>query len=133
MLYMLDTNIISYFAEKNLNVIANLERCMLSGNEIGISVIAYYELERGLKYVGAKKKLIDFYDFASQCRLIPVTLATAQKASDIYADLKQKVRMIEDADILIGASALENNAVLVTNNEAHLGRIADLRIENWIH
>lgn len=40
MLYMLDTNIISYFAEKNLNVIANLERCMLSGNEIGISVIA---------------------------------------------------------------------------------------------
>lgn len=41
--------------------------------------------------------------------------------------------MIEDADILIGASALENNAVLVTNNEAHLGRIADLRIENWIH
>lgn len=131
MLYMLDTNIISYFAEGSQNVILNLQRCLLSGNEIGISVIAYYEVERGLKYIGASKKLAEFYSFASQCELIPVTIDAAQKASDIYAYLRKSGRIIEDADILIGASALSNNAVLVTNNEEHLGRIGGLQIENW--
>lgn len=44
MLYMLDTNIISYFAEGELDVISNLEKCVFRGNEIGISVVAYYEV-----------------------------------------------------------------------------------------
>lgn len=131
MLYMLDTNIVSYFAEGNLNVVSNLQRCLLEGNEIGISVIAYYEIERGLKYINAYKKLADFYDFVSQCKLIPVTTDSARKASDIYASLRRKGKIIEDADILIGASAIANNAVLVTNNEYHLGRVDDLKIENW--
>lgn len=128
---MLDTNIISYFAEGNQNVILNLQRCLLAGNEIGISVIAYYEVERGLKYIGASKKIAKFYSFASQCELIPITVDTAQKASDIYAYLRKSGKIIEDADILIGASALSNNAILVTNNEEHLGRISNLKIENW--
>lgn len=132
MLYMLDTNIISYFSEGNLNVVSNLQKCLLAENEIGISVIAYYEVERGLKYIGSSKKLADFYDFASQCKLIPVTADAAQKASGIYASLRRKGKIIEDADILIGASALANNAILVTNNEEHLGRIDGLKIENWM-
>ena len=44
---------------------------------------------------------------------------------------RRKGRGIEDADILIGASAIANNAVLVTDNEKHLGHIEGLRIENW--
>lgn len=131
MLYLLDTNIISYFAEGNQNVISNLQQCVLAENEIGISVIVFYEVERGLKFVNATKKLADFYDFVSQCILIPVTVDIAKTASDIYSDLRRKGRIIEDADILIGASAIANNAVLVTNNEKHLGHIEGLRIENW--
>lgn len=61
-----------------------------------------------------------------------MTADAAQKASDIYAYLRRKGKIIEDADILIGASALENNAILVTNNEEHLGRIDGLKIENWM-
>ena len=57
MLYMLDTNIISYFAEGELDVISNLEKSVFRGNEIGISVVAYYEVERGLKYVNSSRKL----------------------------------------------------------------------------
>ncbi|MCR5621185.1 MAG: type II toxin-antitoxin system VapC family toxin [Treponema sp.] len=128
---MLDTNIISYFAEGELDVISNLEKCVFRGNEIGISVVAYYEVERGLKYVNSSRKLDEFYQFVSQCRILPVTLADMQAASDIYADLRRTGRIIEDSDIFIGASALVNNAILVTNNEEHLGRIKGLRIENW--
>ena len=74
MLYMLDTNIISYFAEGELDVISNLEKCVFRGNEIGISVVANYEVERGLKYVNSSRKLDEFYQFVSQCRILPVTL-----------------------------------------------------------
>ena len=66
MLYMLDTNIISYFAEGNQNVILNLEKQVLAENEIGISIVAYYEVERGLKYINAVHKLNDFYQFVFQ-------------------------------------------------------------------
>ena len=39
--------------------------------------------------------------------------------------------IIEDDDIFIGATALENDAIFVTNNERHLGRIKDLKYEVW--
>lgn len=37
--------------------------------------------------------------------------------------------LIEDDDLFIGCSALENNAVLLTNNVRHLKRIEGLQIE----
>jgi predicted nucleic acid-binding protein len=33
-------------------------------------------------------------------------------------------------DLIIAATALSHNLVLVTNNENHFGRIRDLQIEN---
>ena len=104
MLYMLDTNIISYFAEGNQNIILNLEKQVLAENEIGISIVAYYEVERGLKYINAVHKLNDFYQFVSQCKLLPLTVTEMQYASQIYATLRHDGKFIEDADIFIGAS-----------------------------
>ncbi len=132
MLYMLDTNIISYLAEGHKKVIDNLEKLILSGNTIGISVVAFYEVERGLKYKNASNKLTSFYDFSSQCKIFDLSSKEVKVASDIYAELRKSGQTIEDADIFIGATALTNNAVLVTNNEEHLRRIKGLKIENWI-
>ncbi|MGI9037213.1 MAG: PIN domain-containing protein [Pyrinomonadaceae bacterium] len=53
------------------------------------------------------------------------------KAADIYADLYRRGQIIGDADILIAATALENNLSVVTNNESHFRRITDLQILNW--
>ena len=39
--------------------------------------------------------------------------------------------IIEDDDIFIGATALEDEAILVTNNERGLGRRNDLTYEVW--
>ena len=131
MLYMLDTNIISYYAEGNKNVIRKLEEHIFSGDDIGISIVAFYEIERGLKYKNASKKLNNFYAFASHCKIFNLSLDEIHLASNIYSQLRQSGRIIEDADIFIGASAIANDAVLITNNEEHLSRIAGLKIENW--
>ena len=53
------------------------------------------------------------------------------RAADVYADLHKCGQLILDADILIAATALENNLAIVTNNERHFNRITGLRILNW--
>ncbi len=130
MLYMLDTNIISYLLEGNEKIRKHLFS-ILSGNEIELPEIVYYEIERGLLLNNAKNKQTNVNEF---CRLFPIRYMTKDAlfcASQIYADLCKKGKIIEDADILIGACAISNNAIIVTNNEEHLGRIEGLKIENW--
>jgi tRNA(fMet)-specific endonuclease VapC len=54
---------------------------------------------------------------------------------DIYAKEKAKLRrqglIIDDFDILIGATAIANNMVMVTNNVYHLSRLDNIIIEDW--
>ena len=57
-------------------------------------------------------------------------------STEIYAKIKVSLRrtgsIIEDFDILIGATAIENDLTLVTDNERHFSRIEGLRVVNWI-
>ena len=54
-----------------------------------------------------------------------------RKASQIYANLKKRGELLEDADILIAATALTYTAILVTD-DAHFERIEELEPENWL-
>lgn len=47
------------------------------------------------------------------------------------AFLRKKGQLIEDADIMIGVTAIINNMVMVTENVKHLGRLNGIVIENW--
>lgn len=64
------------------------------------------------------------------------TIVPALTAIEIYATEKVRLReagaLIPDFDLLIGASAVANGMVMVTNNEKHLGRIDGITIENWM-
>ena len=130
MLYMLDTNIVSYLLERDEVVVENFDKAFMQ-NDFAISNIVYYEIQRGIFCRQSKKLQHDFEIFCKYIPVIPLTNADFMRAAKIYADLRKCGKLIEDADIFIGASAIENNAVLVTNNEEHLARIDGLRIENW--
>ncbi|MBO4385731.1 MAG: type II toxin-antitoxin system VapC family toxin [Treponema sp.] len=130
MLYMLDTNTVSYLLEKDATVLEKFDSVFLQ-NDLAISNIVQYEIQRGIFYRQSKKLQNDFDIFCKHIPVIPITNTDLLKAAHIYADLRHTGKLIEDSDIFIGASALSNNAVLVTNNEEHLGRIEGLRIENW--
>lgn len=53
-----------------------------------------------------------------------------------YASEKSRLRkqgqLIEDFDILIGATALDYDMTLVTENVKHMSRIKGISIENWV-
>jgi len=38
---------------------------------------------------------------------------------------------VDDFDLLIGATAISNELILVTNNVDHLGRMEGIKIEDW--
>ena len=131
MLYMLDTNIISYILEGNINVREKLLK-VLSGNTVVIPDIVYYEVQRGLYYNQSKQKQEHFDYFCNLFGVSYMNLNALHEAAFIYSYLRKDGMLIEDDDILIGANALENSAILVTNNERHFSRIIDLKIENWV-
>jgi predicted nucleic acid-binding protein len=58
--------------------------------------------------------------------------ATLNRAAEIYAELRARGQLIEDADLLSAAIALVNDLTLVTNNTAHFNRIEGLQIEDWL-
>ena len=54
---------------------------------------------------------------------------------DVYAKEKAKLRkqgfMIDDFDILIGATSITNEMIMITNNVDHFVRLDNIIIEDW--
>jgi len=69
---------------------------------------------------------------SSPSTILPLTDPIVSRAAGIYADLYRQGALIGDADILIAATALESDLIVVTNNTSQFERISDLRLENWL-
>lgn len=69
-------------------------------------------------------------EFQRRIQVIPIF-----NALSIYGKEKARLRkagqLIDDFDLLIGASALANDLVLVTNNTKHFNRLENLLLEDW--
>ena len=53
------------------------------------------------------------------------------KFGELKGTLEQRGTRIDDADLIIAATALCRNAALATGNVKHFERIDGLRVENW--
>ena len=131
MLYLLDTNIVSYLMEGNKSVAEKLSRCLTEGNCLKIPGIVYYEIQRGLLYNSSKRLQVLFDSVCNYYGVLHLTNEDLFIAAEQYARLKQAGNMIEDDDILIGSLAIGNDAVLVTNNTKHLSRLQGIQLEDW--
>jgi tRNA(fMet)-specific endonuclease VapC len=63
--------------------------------------------------------------------VIPITNILQEYAKQ-KAILRKQGALIDDMDIFIGATAIINDMILVTDNEKHLNRLSNIKIENWI-
>lgn len=132
MTYFLDTNIISYLLANDTEILNRLLSIIDDGGTIKIPVVSYYEIKRGIaKSSTAKDKIPRFETLLRRFEIEEMTVETFSIAAKIYESLSDKGQIIEDDDIFIGATALEQDAILVTNNEKHLRRIEGLKLEVW--
>ena len=131
MKYYLDTNICIYFLK---GIHENIRNRLLEKHpdEIEICSIVQAELLYGAeKSIKKEENLKNIEEF-----LFPFEIAAfGEKESNSYAkiraELEKEGRIIEPNDLLIAATVLENDGILITNNVKEFRRVENLRIENW--
>lgn len=69
-----------------------------------------------------------FGHFLRGVEVLPITRMIMKRFATIRGDLRQQGLIIGDFDILIAATALQGDHVLVTHNLKHFNRIPSLRL-----
>lgn len=128
---LLDTDTLSYYFKGNPKAVDKVNIYLKQYGFVNLSLITYYEVMNGLLYKDAKKQLAIFQQFVDLNNVLPLDQQIATTAAQIYADLRKAGKVIGHNDVLIGATALENNMVVITNNTDHFSRIPHLSYENW--
>jgi tRNA(fMet)-specific endonuclease VapC len=127
--YLLDTNICIYFIKGQFQLDQKIEA--VGAANCFISEMTVAELKYGVENSKTPEVLRPIVEaFIPKFVVVPV-----YEALDIYAAEKARLRqqglLIDDFDILIGATAVTHEFVMVTNNGKHLGRLQNITIENW--
>jgi tRNA(fMet)-specific endonuclease VapC len=131
MSYLLDTNIVSLAVKDNLKIKAKLEAIKFQRRKIHISCITYFEIRRGFLAVDAPKQRERFNILCQKYQIIFLDdLAILEKASEIHANLRLRGLPIQTEDILIEATAIIKDLIVVSN-DTDLARVEGLNLENW--
>ena len=132
-LYMLDTNILSYFLKgMQPGLTARMAQTLRTQNS-AISAITRAEMRYGQALVAADDKRRRGIDLLlGQLPTLPWTAAAADRYGDIQSQFKKQGTPIGEMDTQIAAHALAENLVLVTHNTRHFERVAGLRLEDWM-
>jgi len=72
------------------------------------------------------------YGFGDLFRFITLSPEITEEYVSVKVYLRKAGNIIDDFDILIGATALVHGLTIVTNNEDHFSRIKNIKIENWL-
>lgn len=123
--YILDTNICIALLKNQYGIREKIKSVGLSN--CYISVLTIGELYYGAyNSSNVAKHLKDVDVITSLFGRINVSDLVMNVFGRIKADLNKKGMRIDDVDLLIGASALSNGYVLVSDNTKHLMRIPEL-------
>lgn len=128
--YLLDTDTCVHALRGRVSV---RERLAAIGPEVvAISIITLAELRYGAACSARpadNHQAVD--DFVQGLHLLGIDPVAARLFGDLKAALRQKGELLEDFDLVIGATARAHNLILVTSNLNHFRRIPGLQVENW--
>ena len=129
---LLDSDTISYHLKGIASVTAQIESNYQYFGHLNLSVITYYEIMHGLMFKDARKQMQSFETFLKDCRILPLTAEIAHLAAEVFAELRRKNQIISHTDVLIGATGLQHELVVITNYQDNFKRIPGLELDNWV-
>lgn len=133
MTYVLDTNVLAALMRADARVSARLERA--SRQRVAVPEPVWAELSYGLARLPQSKRRDGLRARLALLREELPTCAWSAAVSDAFGELKALLeargQRLEDFDLAIAAHALALGGVLVTANVRHLGRVQELRVEDW--
>lgn len=131
MKYLLDTNICIYWFKGLMGIDKKISSVDI--DDISISAITIAELLYGAyNSMNVEKNITKVNEFEDATNVIDLDRESLEHYARIKATLRAEGKMLDDFDILIAATAIVNDCILVTNNTKHFERIDGLTIENWI-
>ena len=126
--YMLDTNVIIEMLRGNVKVVEQIEKHGIQN--CFISEITIAELFYGAVKSNNLKHFKDIEIVESLFQIVPLYSSFLQYAK-IRHHLVTTGLKIDTFDLLIGATAVQNDYILITHNRKHFCRIPQLEIEDW--
>ena len=130
-MYLLDTNIISYWMRGDEKVIKKIKR--QSPSDLSLSTITLAEILYGIEKSPNKKRerQLKINQISSLLYLYSFDEAAAEKYALIRAGLEKEGRVISERDTQIASIALANKLVVVTHNVKEFVRVKKLKVEDW--
>lgn len=131
MRYLLDTCVISDFIKGEPGTTVRLKQT--PPIDIAISTVTVMELRYGLALNPQRSQKVEpaIASILSSVTILPFDTEEAEQAAQIRAVLKSQGRPIGAYDVLLAATALQHNLIMVTANQREFERIPSLQIENW--
>jgi len=127
--YLIDTNIAIFYMKGKFNLEARFEK--LTSDDCYISEITLAELKFGIENSERpEKNRLALDNFLTGVQILPIF-----HSLDLFAKEKARLRKIgisiDDFDLLIGATSITQNLVMVTNNTNHFEKINGIELEDW--
>lgn len=135
MMYLLDTNIVSYLLRDAFPALG--QRFLSSSpNSLSISVISVGELRYGLSRLQASKRAKEltarFNVLIASFSVLALPASAGAHYGAVRAQLEAAGKPIGNNDLWIAAHALAQNLTVVTNNTSEFSRVPGLKVENWL-
>lgn len=129
---LLDTDMLSEtLKQRNASVQQRARQYLRSHGQFAFSAVSRFEIIRGYKEQNATTQLARFAKFCGHSLILPVTDSVFDRAADLWVLARQGAHPCGDADLLIAATALEDDRRLITGNTSHFAWITGLTIEDW--
>ncbi|MEH2307911.1 type II toxin-antitoxin system VapC family toxin [Nostoc sp.] len=129
--YLLDTCVISDFVKGEENTLKRIK--LISPTEIFVSSLTVMEVKYGLTINPQRAVKIQstIEILLGSITILPFDSKEAEQAAQIRSFLKLAGSPIGFYDVLIAATAVINNHIVVTSNVREFQRVPNLQIENW--
>ena len=127
--YLLDTCICIGLIKKQPNIVQRIREVGISN--CFISELTLAELYFGAYKSGRKSHFNDVGYIRALFEMRPISNCL-RTYGDIRWQLESRGMKLDSMDLLIGATALQEDLTLVTGNLRHFERISSLRLENWM-
>ena len=129
---ILDTDILSeVLKRKDPQVLATARQYLVEHQRLAFSEMTVYEIVRGLKATKAKRQLAGFLRTVDTSDVFPISRPVLMRAADLWAEGRSGGHLHDEADLIIAATALEAQRVLVTGNTSHYAWIKGLQLTDW--
>jgi tRNA(fMet)-specific endonuclease VapC len=133
MRYLLDTCVISDFIKGEPGTQIRLRQTPPA--DIAVSVVTVMELRYGLLINPQRAHKVEpaIASLLASITILALGSAEAEQVAQVRAILKTQGQPIGAYDVLIAATALQHNLLMVTANQREFDRVPGLQTENWRH